>query len=128
MERLVEAEVPIVFLAFPRLTTDPDYLFGKLAPLFPAETTIDQAREVQAKVFDIDKARVEGEPRGGERALLDCGAMNGLHFNDSVPDRITFCTVATRSSRAVSLIDRSRMKNSRRSQGICPPLHPRLSP
>ena len=53
VERLVHAEVPTVFLAFPRLAEDPDYLFAKLAALLPG---IDAAtaRAVHARLADPD--------------------------------------------------------------------------
>ena len=35
LERLSHTDVPIVFLAFPRFTNDPDYLFRKLRPILP---------------------------------------------------------------------------------------------
>ena len=63
LERLVQADVPTVLLAFPRLVTDADYLFGKLSPVLPVEVTIERAREAHAETFSAAMARVEGELR-----------------------------------------------------------------
>jgi hypothetical protein len=61
LERLVQADVPTVLLAFPRLVSDPDYLFGKLSPVLPIEVPIERAREVHAATFSAALVRVEGE-------------------------------------------------------------------
>lgn len=63
LERLVQADVPTVLLAFPRLVTDPDYLFGKLSPVMPFEVTIERAREAHAETFSAAMVRVESELR-----------------------------------------------------------------
>ena len=62
IERLVSKEVPIVFVAFPRLVHDPEYLFAKLAPFLPG-VSAEQAREAHARVADPSMARVGGELR-----------------------------------------------------------------
>jgi hypothetical protein len=59
----VQADVPTVLLAFPRLVTDPEYLFGKLAPVLPIEVTIERARRAHAETFSAAMVRVEGELR-----------------------------------------------------------------
>jgi hypothetical protein len=61
LERLVQADVPTVLLAFPRLALDPDYLFGKLSPVLPIEVPIERAREAHAATFSDAMVRVEGE-------------------------------------------------------------------
>jgi hypothetical protein len=61
IERLVRADVPVLFLAFPRFATDPDYLYRRIAPLLPVAVNIAQAREVHAATFEASKIRVERE-------------------------------------------------------------------
>ncbi|MBV8615396.1 MAG: hypothetical protein JOY66_16750 [Acetobacteraceae bacterium] len=62
IERLVSKEVPIVFVAFPRLVHDPEYLFAKLAPFLPG-VSAEQAREAHARLADPSMPRVGGELR-----------------------------------------------------------------
>ncbi|HEY2528582.1 MAG TPA: hypothetical protein VGJ20_11655 [Xanthobacteraceae bacterium] len=59
LERLVQADVPTVLLAFPRLASEPDYLFGKLSPVLPIEVPIERAREAHAATFSVAMVRVE---------------------------------------------------------------------
>ena len=63
IERLVQFDVPITFLAFPRLAEDPDYLFEKLAPFLPG-IGLEQARGLHASVADNAMIRV-GDELGG---------------------------------------------------------------
>ena len=74
IERLTKADVPMLFLDFPRLAEDPAYLFAKLAPVLPAGSTVDQARQVHAQIADAAKVRVgreltEAKPRQAADAL-----------------------------------------------------------
>ncbi len=59
VQRLVQADIPIVLLDFPRLALDADYLFYKLRRFVPA--TIAQAREAHAAIADPEKIRVGRE-------------------------------------------------------------------
>src|SRR6185437_14260486 len=61
IEQLVQAEVPIIFLAFPRLVQDADYLFEKLRPILPKEISPEQARDAHRRLADKDKVRVGAE-------------------------------------------------------------------
>jgi hypothetical protein len=61
IERLIQADVPILFLAFPRFAKDPDYLYRKLVPLLPPGVDTARAREVHAATFEAAKVRVEHE-------------------------------------------------------------------
>lgn len=60
LQRLEEAGVPIVLLAFPRLIQDGDYLFRKLSQFLPGVTR-EQAENVHKAISDMDKVRVEKE-------------------------------------------------------------------
>ncbi len=59
LHRLVQADIPVVLLDFPRLARDADYLFGKLRRFVPA--TVAQAREAHAALADPEKIRVGRE-------------------------------------------------------------------
>ncbi len=56
VQRLVVAGVPIIFLAFPRLTEDATYLFEKLRPILPQ--TVDQKTACSAHRCVVDPAKV----------------------------------------------------------------------
>lgn len=60
VERLVRADVPIVLLAFPRLASDPDYLFARLAPHLPGVDAAT-AGQVHARLAEPAKVRVGDE-------------------------------------------------------------------
>jgi hypothetical protein len=64
IEQLVEADIPIRFLAFPRLASDADYLFSKLQEVLPAQAALEEARRIHARLADADKVRVTGELQG----------------------------------------------------------------
>lgn len=61
VETLVKADVPIVFLDFPRIVTDADYLFGKIRPLIASSVDIESARAAHARVARSDNVRVSSE-------------------------------------------------------------------
>jgi hypothetical protein len=60
VERLTAAEVPIVFLMFPRFIEDPEYLFSKLSAYLPGVSAA-QASAVHARIADVAKVRVGNE-------------------------------------------------------------------
>jgi len=80
VNRLVLAEVPLIFVAFPRLVQDADYLFGKLRPLIPASITLEHARRSHRRTADASLPRVgrelrrvgesKGEPAGSASATM----------------------------------------------------------
>jgi chromosome segregation ATPase len=61
IERLVRANVPMVFLDFPRIIRDGDYLFEKLSPFLPASATQEVARTAHRSLADPEKVRIERE-------------------------------------------------------------------
>ncbi|MBV8736200.1 MAG: hypothetical protein JO007_02880 [Alphaproteobacteria bacterium] len=63
IERLVDADVPMVFIAFPRLAEDPEYLFKKLKPVLPVDITLEQVRRSHHKLADPNLVRVGRERR-----------------------------------------------------------------
>jgi hypothetical protein len=65
VERVVQADVPIIFVAFPRLVEDADYLFNKLKAVLPVEITVEQARQSHQSIADPDLVRASRERRQG---------------------------------------------------------------
>jgi hypothetical protein len=63
IEKLVAAEIPILFLEFPRLAQDGVYLFNKLRPWLPATISQDQALGAHRRIADPEKIRVGPELR-----------------------------------------------------------------
>jgi hypothetical protein len=70
VEQLVQADVPIVLLAFPRFAEDADYLYTKLRPILPEEVTREMALAAHLRSADATKIRIEDELHSG-------GAPNG---------------------------------------------------
>ena len=68
IERLTRAEVPMLFLDFPRLAQDPAYLFARLGSLLPAGSTIAQAEAAHAATADATKIRIGSELHGAPDA------------------------------------------------------------
>ena len=78
VERLVHAEVPIVWLAFPRLADDADYLFTRLAPLLPGVDAAT-ARAVHARLADPALVRVGAELQAATHPdAPDLAALDGV--------------------------------------------------
>jgi len=61
IQRFVDADTPIVFLSFPRLIHDGDYLFSKLRPHLPAAISAEQALAAHRALADPAKVRVGNE-------------------------------------------------------------------
>lgn len=112
IERLTKADVPMVFLDFPRLVTDPDYLFGKLGPFLPEGSTGTQVRAVHARLAEATKVRVGKEIRN---AAPDKKA-GGVHQGPAYPDGNTLDLIALRRELAQQRIkggDAGNTKNER---------------
>ena len=91
IERLTRADVPMLFLDFPRLATDSGYLFGKLRALLPAESTAAQAQAVHATLADPTKIRV-----GKELKSAAPSQETGTYVGPAYPDVDTLNLVALR--------------------------------
>jgi hypothetical protein len=65
VQRLVAAGVPIIFLAFPKLTEDATYLFEKLRPILPQTVDHRTACSAHRRVADPAKVRVGAEISAG---------------------------------------------------------------
>jgi hypothetical protein len=56
VQRLVEVDVPIVLLAFPRMIENADYLFDKLRSFLPCDVSLDRAREAHRRLVTSRKS------------------------------------------------------------------------
>jgi hypothetical protein len=65
LERLVKADIPLVFLAFPRLIEDPAYLYRKLQPVLPETISLEAGLAAHRSTADPSKVRVGGETEAG---------------------------------------------------------------
>ena len=70
LERLVQADIPVVLLAFPRSVDDPAYLYKKLAPILPASVTEEAAHAAHKAVADPSMVRVGVEMRPGAAGIV----------------------------------------------------------
>lgn len=61
IENLIRADIPILFLDFPRLVQDGSYLFSKLRPWLPSSIQEQQGLAAHQRVADPKKIRVGGE-------------------------------------------------------------------
>jgi hypothetical protein len=61
LEHLVRADVPMIFLSFPRLIEDADYLHRKLAGILPPGITAETGRVAHADTADLSKVWVGAE-------------------------------------------------------------------
>lgn len=61
VEQLTNADIPVVFLAFPRMVEDPDYLFAKLKEYLPDAITAEQAAKAHAAVAEKSSVRIGSE-------------------------------------------------------------------
>ncbi|GAA5265179.1 hypothetical protein ACOSOMT5_P1604 [Acidiphilium sp. MT5] len=59
LERVIEADIPVVFLSFPRLVQDAIYLHQKLAPILPHPIPAAEALAAHARIADQAKIRVD---------------------------------------------------------------------
>ncbi|MBZ5758108.1 MULTISPECIES: hypothetical protein [Rhizobium] len=59
--RAARAEIPIHFLAFPKIIEDKQYLFRALQPVLPPEVTPELAYSAHERIADPAKVRVGGE-------------------------------------------------------------------
>jgi hypothetical protein len=79
--RLVQADVPIAIIAFPRFAQDADYLSRKLSPLLPNQVPRAVARDVHSTTFSTAKIRVESELRGKAYPPSVAGESRMPEFN-----------------------------------------------
>jgi hypothetical protein len=126
IERLVSKEVPVVFVAFPRLVHDPEYLFAKLAPFLPGVST-EQAREAHARVADPSMPRVGGELRAtalrqdasAAGAGPDLATLNHLALRRELTRlRAELGAAEERASEAAASATQSRHENACQEQRI----------
>jgi pimeloyl-ACP methyl ester carboxylesterase len=73
VQHLVEANVQIVFLQFPRLIEDADYVFDNLKAFLPTTITAELAREAHQRVAHRGQSRTgkELESLSGQKTFFD---------------------------------------------------------
>jgi hypothetical protein len=100
IEQLVEADVPVILLSFPRLAEDPDYLYAKLRPVLPDAVTLEVARESHRRTADVTKIRIENELRGAARPMPERGNLPSLETLDNIALRRELDRLRERVARA----------------------------
>ena len=75
VERLTAAEVPILFLHFPRLVHDADYLYDRLAPVLRMPVDRDGFLAAHARIARLDQVRVNAVSRDTEIDRLERVAL-----------------------------------------------------
>lgn len=86
VQRLVDEDVPIVFLSFPRLVEDADYLFKKLQPVLPAGVTHEQAVAAHSTLAKAKLVRVAGE-LASEKTRAGAAQSEGFPNHEAGFDR-----------------------------------------
>jgi hypothetical protein len=105
IERLAQADVPMIFLAFPRIVEDPGYLHAKLRPILPPSVEAETAREAHRRTADAVKVRIGHELSGDP-----CVAAGG------VPSRATLDNIALR--REIARLQERLVESERRSRSL----------
>ncbi|HET7881859.1 MAG TPA: hypothetical protein VFL55_13320 [Acetobacteraceae bacterium] len=80
LNRLVQVDVPIVLLAFPRFVEDSDYLHHKVAPLLPVDLRLEQTRAIHAMTFSNEKIRIGQELKFGNEILPVSDRVQGPDY------------------------------------------------
>ncbi len=87
VHRLTEADIPIVFVEFPRLISDADYLFGKLRSFLPATVTAEVARSAHGKLAHIEDVRTETELSSAASNVVSGAKHSDLEHLDQIAIR-----------------------------------------
>ncbi|MBV9824471.1 MAG: hypothetical protein JO001_02140 [Alphaproteobacteria bacterium] len=83
IEQLVEADVPILFLAFPRFAEDADYMYDKLAAILPPQLTREELRRAHRRIARHELIRVGRELRRDPAAKYTPDGMPTLEQLDN---------------------------------------------
>ena len=110
VDRLAAADVPMLFLSFPRFITDADYLYSRLRSVLPSTVTRDAALRAHAAVADAGKVRIGAELSGAGKATVH--AMQGPSLADL--DRIALARELARQRQQGPRGRRSRSRWTRR--------------
>ena len=103
VDRLTQAEVPMLFLAFPRFVRDADYLYSQLRPLLPPGISREAALVAHAAIADAGKVRVGQElaslaPVAATPPTAAAGSLVGPSFAEL--DRVALARELTRQRAA----------------------------
>jgi hypothetical protein len=80
VDRLAAADVPMLFLSFPRFIEDADYLYRRLRSVLPCTVTREVALRAHAAVADAGKVRIGAELAGAGKTAVH--AMQGPSLAD----------------------------------------------
>jgi hypothetical protein len=103
VHQLASAGVPMIFLTFPRMVEDADYLYSQLKPVLPADITLEAARAAHAAVVDLKKVRVGAELSRELEQVVGC--LNGPSMAEL--DRIALLRELERVNRRCAELDAS---------------------
>jgi hypothetical protein len=98
VQRLVDAGIPILFLGFPRIVEDGNYLFEQLRSILPETVTLQQALVAHRRTAQHDKVRVHDELKfahAGDKTFSVLPAALNYPDHDQV-DRIALAREITR--------------------------------
>ncbi len=115
LERLVAADIPIVFLSFPRLAQDAAYMHQKLAPILPHAISLDEAEAAHVRIADPAKIRVDRSLADPAIDVLDREALRReierLHgeINSLTEEKITLAAERKTLADHARAIETSRM-------------------
>ena len=97
IEPLVDAEIPIHFLKFPKFTQDIEYLHRRLLPVLPAEISFAAFSSRVAPVVDVRKVRTTGELSAAQQrpdAPIPVGEGRQIHDTVELPSFETMDHIA----------------------------------
>jgi hypothetical protein len=121
VNRLVQAEVPLIFVAFPRMVEDAGYLFSKLRPVLPASVSLEQAQRSHRRIANASLARVGRELReSGEGQPLTAGsaAPVTLEALDNIALRRELVRLRDRLAESEAALARSQPLRRLRNRGL----------
>ena len=109
VQRLVEVDVPIILLAFPRLVQDSEYLFRKIREFLPAHVTRETAEAAHRAVARPDLVRVTDELALGRAGLAPDASSTAVQYPDATSlDVIALRRELVRLQSEVQLMRRQR--------------------
>ena len=121
---LTEADIPTIFVTFPRIIEDADYLFAKVQPLLPLGISLEQAREAHRCVAKADHVRIGTELKGGAAADEFRFTAGGIKYPDhaqvdSVALRREIQRLQRESDRAKKPYSGSSLRSERQRLSSC---------
>jgi len=96
IEPLVDREIPIHFLKFPRFVEDLEYLYRRLTPVLPSELSFDEFSKRVGPCIDTRKVRTTGELSAAQRpdTAVPAGEVRQPHDAVELPSFETLDQIA----------------------------------